>query len=178
VPLKHIANSAGILNFPKYYYDMVRPGLAIYGLYPCLEPRCKVELKPALSLKTRIVYLKRLPAGYSVSYNRTYVTNKITVVATLPIGYGRGYNRALSNKGEVLIRGVRSSIIGNVCMDQCLCDVTNIPDVSIGDEVVLIGKQGNQEISADELAEKVGTISYEILCGINSNVPRVYVEGK
>jgi alanine racemase len=162
------------LNFPSSYYDMVRPGLILYGLYPCANPYHKVELKPALSLKTRVVYLKELPAGHSVSYERTYITDRPTIVATLAVGYGHGYSRKLSNKGEVLIRGKRAQIIGLICMDQCLCDVTNIPDVSVGDEVVLIGSQGDEEITADEIAEKVGTISYEILCGVNANVRRIY----
>jgi len=174
VPVRHSANSAGILNFPSSYYDMVRPGLALYGLYPCENPYQKIDLRPALSLKTRIVYLKELPAGHSVSYGRTYITNKPTKIATLAVGYGHGYSRKLSNKGEVLIRGKRAQITGVICMDQCLCDVTDIPDVSVGDEVVLIGKQGDQEITADEIANKVGTISYEILCGINANVKRIY----
>jgi alanine racemase len=153
---------------------MVRPGLALYGLYPCENPYKKVDLKPALSLKTRVAYLKELPAGHSISYGRTYVTDKLTKVATLAVGYGHGYSRKLSNKGEVLIRGKRVRIIGTICMDQCLCDVTHIPDVSVGDEVVLIGKQGEQEINADEIANKIGTISYEVLCGINANVQRIY----
>jgi alanine racemase len=194
IPIRHAAGSAGILffrnsaerdlffrnsaerelNFPSSYYDMVRPGLILYGLYPCANPYHKVELKPALSLKTRVVYLKELPAGHSVSYERTYITDRPTIVATLAVGYGHGYSRKLSNKGEVLIRGKRAQIIGLICMDQCLCDVTNIPDVSVGDEVVLIGSQGDEEITADEIAEKVGTISYEILCGVNANVRRIY----
>jgi len=184
IPVRHAAGSAGILffrnsaerelNFPSSYHDMVRPGLILYGLYPCANPYHKVELKPALSLKTRVVYLKELPAGHSVSYERTYITDRPTIVATLAVGYGNGYSRKLSNKGEVLIKGKRAQIIGLICMDQCLCDVTNIPNVSVGDEVVLIGRQGDEEITANEIAEKVGTISYEILCGINANVRRIY----
>jgi alanine racemase len=174
IPIRHSANSAGVLNFPSSYYDMVRPGLALYGLYPCENPYKKIDLKPVLSLKTRIVYLKELPAGQSISYGRTYVTDKLTKVATLAVGYGHGYSRKLSNKGEVLIRGKRVKIIGTICMDQCLCDVTHLPDVSIGDEVVLIGRQGEHEITADEIANKIGTISYEVLCGINANVKRIY----
>lgn len=175
IPIKHSANSSAILNFPESYFDMVRPGLAIYGLYPCRELSIKIKLKPALSLKTRIVYLKEVPPGWGISYGCTYTTDKPTLIATLAIGYGHGYSRSLSNKGEVLIRGMRANIIGMICMDQCLCDVTHIPGVSIGDEVVLIGKQGDQEITADEVAEKIGTISYEVLCGINANVPRIYL---
>jgi len=174
IPIKHAANSAGILNFPSAYFDMVRPGIAIYGLYPCDNPLKQIDLKPALSLKTRVVYLKELPAGHGISYKCTYITQKPTKVATLPVGYGHGYNRKLSNSGEVLIKGKRTSIIGLVCMDQCLCDVTDIPDASVGDEVVLIGRQGNEQITADEIADKTGTISYEVVCGIHSNVSRIY----
>ncbi len=174
IPVKHASNSAGIFNFPSSYFDMVRPGLIIYGLYPCDNPLKKINLKPAMSLKTRIVYIKELPSDHGVSYGRTYITNKPTKVATLPIGYGHGYSRKLSNKGKVLVRGRKAPIIGLVCMDQCLCDVTDIPNVSVGDEVVLIGKQEDEEITADEIADITGTISYEVVCGIHSNVPRTY----
>lgn len=173
IPIKHAANSAAILSLPESYFNMVRPGLIIYGQYPWGAPR-EVDLKPAMSLKTRVVHLKELPPGWSISYDRTYTTKKPTVVASLAIGYGHGYKRKLSNRGEALIRGMRAPIIGVVCMDQCLCDVTHIPGVSIGDEAVLIGRQGEEMITADEVAEKVGTISYEILCDINARVPRIY----
>jgi alanine racemase len=175
IPIRHSANSAAILNFPSSYYDMVRPGIAIYGLPPCDKHCYPIDLRPALSLKTRLVYLKSLPIGSSISYGRTYTTDKPSLIATIAVGYGHGYDRRLSNKAEVLIMGKRARITGTICMDQCLCDVTHIPEASIGDEVVLIGKQGNQEITADELANKVGTISYEILCGINANVKRKYI---
>ena len=175
IPIRHSANSAAILNFPSSYYDMVRPGIAIYGLPPCDKPCYPIDLKPALSLKTRIVYIKKMPVGSSISYGRTYITDKPSLIATIAVGYGHGYNRKLSNKGEVLIGGKRAKIIGTICMDQCLCDVTHVPEASIGDDVVLIGKQGDQEITADELADKIGTISYEILCGINANVKRKYI---
>lgn len=172
VPLRHSASSSAILKHPSSYYDMVRPGIALYGYLPCEGNN--IQLKPALSFRTRIVYIKKMPVGSSISYGRTYITDRSSLVATIAVGYGHGYNRKLSNKAEVLIRGKRAKIIGTICMDQCLCDVTHIPEASIGDEVVLIGKQGDQEITADELANKVGTISYEILCGINANVKRVY----
>lgn len=175
IPVKHSANSAGVLNFPSAYFNMVRPGLIIYGLYPCDNPIRKVALEPALSLKTRVVFIKDLPTGHSISYERTYTTKRPTKVATIAVGYGHGYSRKLSNIGEVLIRGKRANIIGLICMDQCLCDVTDIPNVSVGDEVALIGKQGNDEITADEIANKIGTISYEVVCGIHSNVKRVYI---
>jgi len=173
IPIRHAANSSSIIGVPAAYFDMVRPGVMIYGLYPD-EPSPEIELKPALSLKTRVVYLKEIPAGWSVSYGRTYRAKKPTVVATLAIGYGHGYNRHLSNSGEAIIRGVKAPIIGTVCMDQCLCDVTHIPGASVGDEVVLIGRQGDEEITADEVAQKSQTISYEIVCAINARVPRIY----
>jgi alanine racemase len=192
VPLKHAANSAAILALPPSYsgsagipslrsraglpalpLNMVRPGLMIYGLYPSGSPR-EIDLKPALSLKTRVVHLKEVPAGWSISYGRTYIAQKPTMVATLAIGYGHGYNTRLSNSGEVLIGGVRVPIIGVICMDQCLCDVTHVPGVSVGDEAVLIGKQGSEEITADDVARKAGTISYEVFCAISARVPRVY----
>ena len=173
IPLRHAANSAAIMGLPDACFDMVRPGLMIYGLYPSEQPS-EIQLKPALSLKTRIVHLKTLPAGRSVSYGRTHTTEKPSVIASLAIGYGHGYNRKLSNTGEAIIRGIKAPIVGTVCMDQCLCDVTHIPKASVGDEAVLIGRQGDEEITADEVAQKVGTISYEILCSINARVPRIY----
>ncbi len=173
IPLRHAANSAAVLGLPGCWFDMVRPGLMVYGLHPSGSPR-GMELKLALSLKTRVVYLKELPAGWSISYGRTYITKRSTVVASLAIGYGHGYSRRMSNSGEALIRGVKAPIIGTVCMDQCLCDVTHIPGVCIGDEAVLIGKQGDEEITADEVARKAGTISYEVLCAISARVPRIY----
>ncbi len=175
IPIKHAANSSAILNFPESYFDMVRPGIAIYGIYPCQNSKIKLYLKPALSLKTRVVYLKEVPQGESLSYGRTYVTQRTTKVATIAIGYGHGFNRKLSNNGEVIIRGKKAPIIGTICMDQSLCDVTHIKDVSVGDEVVVIGRQGEEEIKSDDLADRIGTISYEILCNINERIPRLYL---
>ena len=174
VPLKHAANSAAILGLTASHLSMVRAGLMAYGLYPSGLPR-KIELKPALSLKTRVVYLKEVPAGCGISYGRTYATMKPTVLASLAVGYGHGYNRRLSNSGEALVRGMKAPIVGRVCMDQCLCDVTHVPNVSIGDEAVLIGRQGDEEITTDEIALKTGTISYEVLCAIGSRVQKVHL---
>lgn len=175
IPIKHSANSSAILNFPESYFNMVRPGIAIYGIYPCHNSKIKLCLKPALSLKTKVVYLKEVAQGESLSYGRTYITQRTTKVATIAIGYGHGLNRKLSNNGEVIIRGKKAPIIGTICMDQSLCDVTHIRDVSVGDEVIVIGKQGEGEIRVDDLAEKVGTISYEVLCNISKRVPRLYL---
>ncbi|MGB9598164.1 MAG: alanine racemase, partial [Candidatus Poribacteria bacterium] len=153
ISIKHSASSSAIINYPSSYYDIVRPGIALYGYLPFITD--KIQLKPTLSFKTRIVYIKEVPSGTSISYGRTYITDKITKVATLAVGYGQGYNRKLSNQADVIIRGKRAKIIGTICMDQCLCDVTNIPEASIGDEVILIGTQGDQTITADELAKKI-----------------------
>lgn len=172
IPLCHTANSMAIISYKKSHFNMVRPGLALYGLYP--RGGLAIKLKPVLSLKTKIIYLKKVPKSYSVSYGRTYITRGQTQIATLPIGYGDGYSRNLSNQGPVLIKGRRFKISGRVCMDQIMVDVGNIP-AKIGDEAILIGSQGNNKITAEELAKLSGTISYEIVCGLGSRIPRVYV---
>ncbi len=172
IPLKHAANSAATLYHPDTHFDMVRIGLAMYGLYP-QGNGVRVSLKPALSFKTRIMYLKTVPAGTSLSYGCTYRTSGQTGIATLPVGYADGYNRALSNKGTVLIRGKRYPVVGRVCMDMTLVNVGD-DHVELGDEAVLIGSQGREKISADEIASLEGTISYEVVCGIGKRVERVY----
>ncbi len=173
IPIKQAANSATIIDLPKMALDVVRPGIMMYGMPPSHEVK-DFPLKPVLSWKTKIVYLKELPKGHGISYGATYVTDKKRKIATLPLGYADGYHRVLSNKAEVLINGERAPIRGRICMDQFMVDVTNIDDVEIGDEVVLIGKQGNDEITATELADLAGTINYEITCSISKRVPRVY----
>lgn len=175
IPLKHAANSAAIIAFPKTHLDMVRAGISLYGLPPSAELAGQIKLNPALSLKTRISYLKEVPAGQGVSYGHTYVTQETRQVATLPLGYADGYSRLLSNKSEVLVKGKRVKEIGTICMDQFMVDVTDVPEVSVGEEVVLIGKQGSEEVTADELANLLGTINYEIVCMISKRVPRIYV---
>jgi alanine racemase len=186
IPLKHTANSAAVMNFPKSYFNMVRPGLMIYGYYPSPYVKRTVKLEPALSLITRIVCLRKLPKGATVSYGRTYTTSRPSMIATLPIGYGDGYSRALSNKGEVIIHGKRAPVVGRICMDQTMVDVSKIPGVKIGDEVVLIGKQAlnrtcsgsgqkNETITVEEIAAKIGTISYEVVCMIGKKVKREYI---
>lgn len=173
IPLAHAANSMGIIAYPQAHLNLVRPGLMLYGLYP--KPKISLRLFPVLSLKTRIVFLKKLPPGQGISYGHTYITKKHTTVAVLPIGYGDGYPRNLSNKGEVLIRGRRFKISGTICMDQMMVDVGDFV-VKVGDEVVLIGRQKKEIITAEELARLSGTIPYEIVCGIGNRVPRVYVD--
>lgn len=175
LPTRHAANSAALLGFPESHLDLVRPGISLYGYDPAPGVIRPITLKPALTWKTRVAHVKTLPAGSSVSYGRTYVTSGPERVATLPVGYADGYSRALSNKGEVLIHGRRARILGRVCMDQIIVSVEHIPDVAVGDEVVLLGAQGEEAITADEMAAWLGTISYEVLTTIGSRVPRVYV---
>jgi alanine racemase len=172
IPKKHIANSAGILDLPESYFDLVRPGIMIYGLYPSNEVSHSIELKPAMTLMTKVIFVKRVPPGCPISYGRTFITQKETIVATLPVGYADGYNRLLSGQGEVLIKGRRVPLIGRICMDMCMIDVSNLKNVQPGDEVVLFGKG----LPVDEIAKKIGTINYEVVCAIGKRVPRVYVE--
>lgn len=174
VPIRHAANSAAILNVPESYFDMVRPGIMLYGLG---GSKAGVGLRQSMTLKTKIVFLKELPPGRTVSYGRTFTTTAPTLVATIPIGYADGYNRLLSNKGTALVRGRRVPVIGRVCMDQTMLDVTDVPDVSVGDEVVLYGSQGGEHISIDEIAELLWTIPYEVVCAVSKRVPRVCAHG-
>ncbi len=177
IPVKHAANSAAVLDIPPSYFDLARPGIMLYGLYPSLKVTHRIHLKPAMSFKTQVAYLKTVPAGVSLSYGRTFITEKKSRIATLPVGYADGYSRALSNKGEVLIRGKRAPVVGIVCMDMTLIDVSHILDVKVGDDVVLFGGQDGAQISVDEIASKIGTINYEVVCGIDRRLPRVYIKG-
>lgn len=174
IPYRHAANSIALINLKKSHLNLVRPGIIIYGMYPKKSFSRKLSLKPALSLRTRIVFLKKTPEGRSISYGRTYITQKPTIIATLPIGYADGYGRILSNKAKVLIRGERAPVVGKVTMDQTMVDVGHIENVRVGDEVVLIGRQGSNDIRCEELAKVAGTIPYEIVCSITNRVPRVY----
>ncbi len=171
----HIANSAGLAAFPSWSGNLVRPGIILYGSYPSPAVRNLIKLKPVMTLKTRIGLLKRVPPGERISYGGTFVTRRESLIATLPIGYGDGYNRKLSNQGEVLIRGRRAPVVGRVCMDYIMADVTDIPKVSLRDEAVLMGRQGRAQITPEEIAEKVDSISYEMLCLVGKRVPRVYI---
>lgn len=172
IPYTHAANSMGIIDYRNSHLNMVRPGLVIYGLYP--KEKLKIHLKPVLSLKTKVVFVKKLPKGHGISYGRNYITKKDTTVVTLPIGYGDGYPRNLSNRAPVLIAGKRFKISGKICMDQIMVDVGRFP-VKAGDEVILIGAQGKNRISVEELANLSATIPYEIVCGLGSRIPRVYI---
>ena len=174
IPLRHMANSGAILGYPESYFNTVRPGLSLYGLYPSEDVSRDIGIRPVMSFKTRIIHIKDMESGDVVGYGRTYRITKPTRVATLPLGYDDGYNQLLSNQGEVIIRGKRASIIGRVCMDQCFVDVTNIKDVSVGDEVVLYGSQAQETISVESIAKQLNTISYEVTCSISKRVPRIY----
>jgi alanine racemase len=175
IPIRHMDNSGAILNYPTLALEMTRPGLMTYGIYPSDETKDKATLTPVMSFKTTIVLVKAFPPGWGIGYNSTYVTKARTLVATIPVGYGDGYPFILSNQGEALIRGRRAPIIGRVSMDLCTLDVTHIPDCQVGDEVVLLGRQGDEYISANEIAAKAQTISYEILCALGKRAPRVFL---
>lgn len=171
--LVHCANSSAILDLPQMYCSMVRPGITMYGYYPSFETSRSIPLKPAMSVKTTVSMVKTINSGESVSYGRRFVARKRTSIATLPLGYADGYSRLLTGKGIVLIHGKRFPIVGTICMDQMMVDVGNA-DVVAGDEAVLIGAQDNQRISCWDLAERIGTIPYEILCGVSARMPRIY----
>lgn len=172
IPLKHSANSSAILGFPDSHLDMVRPGIALYGVNP--SQNNSIILHPAMSVKAKVIHIKELPAGHSISYGRTYVLSRDSKVAVVGIGYAQGFSRAFSNRGNVLINGKRAPILGIVCMDQCVVDVTECGEVSLGDEVVIMGRQGEEEISVWELANLSGTIPYEILTSFGHQLPRIY----
>ncbi|HAK61503.1 MAG TPA: alanine racemase [Nitrospiraceae bacterium] len=175
LPVRHAANSAAVLDYERALFTIVRPGLMLYGYSPLEGERQDVDLRPVLSLVTRIAFLKRTPAGIPISYGRTFVTKRESLIATIPVGYADGYRRGLSNCGEAIVRGLRVPVAGRVCMDMTMLDVTDVPGVCEGDEVALIGAQGSERITADDIAAKTGTISYEVLCGISSRVLRVYI---
>ncbi|MBW9150865.1 alanine racemase [Clostridium estertheticum] len=174
---RHIANSAAIIDLPEIHYEAVRPGIIIYGYYPSDEVnKEKLDLLPAMTLKTNVVHIKTLPPGEYVGYGREYKTDKESVIATLPIGYADGYTRLLFQKAKVIIKGKFAPVIGKICMDQCMIDITNINGVKVGDEVILIGEDENNKFNADIVGGLIGTISYEIVCMIGKRVPRVYIK--
>ena len=172
-PSVHLANSAALIAKAGTHFTMVRPGLMLYGLYPAPKMARQVELKPVLSWRTRVLQVKRLPVGSSIGYGQTFVTARESSIATLPVGYADGYHRLLSNRGAALVRGKRAPIVGRISMDLTMVDVTDIAKVSQGDEVILLGRQGDDAISADEIAGWAETISYEIVTSISARVPRV-----
>lgn len=173
IPIKHAANSAATLFHPQTHLDMVRVGLMMYGIYPFGGAHRTINLRPALSFKTRVAYVKRVPSETPLSYGGIHVTNKETSIATLPVGYADGYSRRLSNHAQVLIKGKRFPVVGRISMDMTLVDIGDAK-IDVGEEVVLIGTQGMETITADELARLEDTVSYEIICGIGKRVPRIY----
>ena len=177
IPIRHLDNSAGLMNFENHY-EMVRSGIVTYGMYPSEEVNPQLmQLEPALQFLSRVSHIKTLPAGREISYGGTYVTTKPTKVATVPVGYADGYRRQLSGKFHVLIRGKKAPILGRICMDQMMVDVTHISDIDINDKVVLVGRSGDEVITMEEIAEAAGSFNYEFVCGISRRVPRIYTQG-
>ncbi|MGV3026830.1 alanine racemase [Clostridium thermobutyricum] len=175
VGIKHVANSATIIDLEEYYYDAIRPGIILYGYYPSNEVnKEKIKIKPALTLKSHVIHLKEVKEGTYISYGRKYVTKGIEKIATLPIGYADGYTRLLSGKVKVIINNKLVPVVGRICMDQCMINVSELDSVKVGDEVILLGETENCKYNADDIAKEIDTISYEILCMIGKRVPRVY----
>ena len=177
VAIRHLDNSAGLMNFGKHY-EMVRSGIVTYGMYPSDEVSPDLlKLEPALQFLSRVSHVKTLEAGREVSYGGTYVTTKETTVATVPVGYADGYRRSLSGKFHVLIHGKKAPILGRICMDQMMVDVTDIPDVKVNDRVTLVGRDGDEVITMEAIAEAADSFNYEFVCGISRRVPRIYTQG-
>ncbi len=175
--IKHVCNSAATIQYPEAALDMVRLGIAIYGLYPSEDVgKDMIELEPAMEIISQISYVKNVPAGRLISYGGTYETKRDSIIATVPVGYADGYPRALSNVGRVLINGKSVPVTGRICMDQFMIDVTDIPDVKKGDKVILLGKSGEEVITAEELSEPAGSFNYEFVCGVGKRVPRKYIK--
>ena len=174
IPVKHLNNSAGIMNFDEYF-DMCRMGIILYGLYPSDEvDKSLLSLKPVMSWRARISHIKALEAGREISYGGTYKTKESRIIATVPVGYADGYPRCLSNRGRVLVNGEFADIVGRVCMDQFMIDITDIPNVEVGSEVVLVGKSGNNELTMEEVSEEAYSFNYELPCRVARRVVRVY----
>ncbi len=176
VGIRHCANSATIISYPDKHLDMCRSGIITYGMLPSKECAGKIELKPLMTVKTVVGLVKTVEAGTQLSYGRTYTTDKECVIATVPIGYADGYNRSLSNCARMLVNGQYAPVVGRICMDQCMIDVTGIPDVKMGDEVVVFGKQGDKCIPIEEIADMLGTINYEIASVLTKRASRIYKE--
>ena len=175
IPYVHCSNSAAIIDLPQANMDLVRAGIILYGLWPSQEvQKDRIRLQPALELVSHVAYVKRLEAGRSVSYGGTYTAAEPRIIATIPVGYADGYPRSLSNKGCVLIHGRRAPVLGRVCMDQFMVDVTHIPDVKTGDRVILAGRDGEQALTLEELGERSGRFNYEFACGLSKRIPRVF----
>jgi alanine racemase len=177
IPLKHTSNSGAIIDMPETYLDGVRAGIILYGYYPSNEVKKEnISLKPVLTLKASITRVQEMDKDMYISYGKTFKTERKSLIATLPIGYADGYSRLLAKNAKVIIHGKFAPIVGRICMDQCMIDVTDIEDVKVGDEVILLGEQGTLKFNADDIAEIMGTINYEILCMLKFRIPRVYIK--
>lgn len=176
VGIRHCANSATTIAYPERHLDMCRSGVITYGMLPSGECKGMIDLKPLMTVKSTIGLVKKVPAGSQLSYGRTYTAETEQIIATVPIGYADGYNRALSNKACMIVKGQYAPVVGRVCMDQLMIDVTDIPDVKMGDEVIVVGTDGDKHVTFDDLAEILGTINYELPCVLTKRVPRVYKE--
>lgn len=176
IPMRTFANSASVMELPSVYFDAVRPGIILYGCYPSDEvDKSSLSLNPVMSVKATISHLKDVPAGFSVSYGREFISKRPSKIATIALGYADGYPRPYAPKGEVIVNGVKAPLAGNICMDQCMIDVTDVPDVKVGDEVIVMGSDGKNTILADDIAKATGTINYEIICAFGQRLPKVYV---
>jgi alanine racemase len=174
IPIKHICNSAAIMMYPQMHLDMVRPGVILYGMYPSDEvDKSRLDLIPAMTLKARISHVKEVEAGRGVSYGKEYITDKVTKIATVPIGYADGYLRRIAKEGKMIVDGQKVPIIGRICMDQCMIDVTNVHNINKGDEAIIFGREG---VTVDDLARWLGTINYEVSCLIGKRIPRIYTK--
>lgn len=177
IPFRTLANSASIMELPTVHFDACRPGIILYGCYPSDEvDKNQLAIKPVMSVKANIVHLKDVPAGFSVGYGRKYISEKPSKIATITLGYADGYPRPYSAQAKVLVNGCVAPIAGNICMDQCMIDVTDVPDVKVGDEVIIMGTDGKNTILADDIANATGTINYEIVCAFGQRLPKVYVK--
>lgn len=177
--IRHLSNSAAIIDLPEAYFDAVRPGIMLYGYYPSDEVKKeRLTLKPVMTLKANIAHVKEVPVNTPISYGRKFYTQKVSKIATLPLGYADGYTRLLFGKVKVIVNGTLCPVVGRICMDQCMIDITECGDVKVGDEVILIGESSGVSNNADEIAKLLGTINYEVLCMISKRVPRIYIEDK
>ncbi|MBQ2897323.1 MAG: alanine racemase [Clostridia bacterium] len=173
---RHCCNSAATIMFPKMHLDMVRPGIIIYGVYPSEKVKAKIDLIPAMQVKTRVVNINKIYKNSPISYGKTYKSDKDITVATIPIGYADGFPRMLSNKGKIIANGKIVPVLGRICMDQCMIDVTSVNNINVGDEVTVFGSQGESFIPVESIAEISGTINYEILCSVGKRIPRIYLK--
>ncbi|MDD4366755.1 MAG: alanine racemase [Eubacteriales bacterium] len=177
IPMRTFANSAAIMELPSVWFDSVRPGIILYGCYPSHEvDKSLIDLKPVMSVRANIVRLALMPEGTSVSYGRKFIAKRESLIATIPLGYADGFPRPYSQAGRVLVDGVFAPIAGNICMDQCMIDVTDVPGVKVGDEVTIIGDSGENTILADDIGDATGTINYEIVCAFGQRLPKVYIK--